>query len=134
MTEDRRIAQYPRVYQDALAYWCAFRNLGFSADHIFLGFGKVDLLPDCLFIQLQTQGRQFTVTVEHLPGTKEEEVSQTWQNIAESLQSSSVEERNAVYGQHRIGYDFSYYTAFVLAIQNKGIVIPELSTHKDKIS
>lgn len=119
-----RITQYPRAYREALAYWCALRNLGFSADQIFLGFGPVDLLSDCLFLQLQAQGQEFTVTVERIPGARQEEVHATWTQMAESLQQSNEEERQTIFAQHPLGQDLNYYAAFVLAIQRKGIAIP----------
>jgi hypothetical protein len=122
-----RITQYPKVYRDALAYWCAIRNLGFKAEEIFLGFGPVDKLPDCLFLQLQTQGKAFTVTVGQLPGAQEAAVHSTWTNLSQDLQQSSDEERNLVFRAHPIGHDLGYYAVFVQAIEQKGIAVPVLS-------
>ncbi len=121
----RRIADFPKAYRDTLAHWSAFRNLGFSADEIFFGFGEVSGQPDVLHLQLQTQGRTFTAMCAQLHET-EDRVRKTWKQIAKLVQTSTLEERNACYREHLIGSNRDYFMTFVVAIREKGILIPEL--------
>lgn len=123
----KRIADYPKVYQDALAYWCAFRDLGFSADDIFFGLGTVSGVRDCVFLMLTTQDKDFTVTVGRLPGAVEADVHETWKQLADAVHVSSVDERRACSERHLIGSNRDYYATFVAAIHSKGILIPELA-------
>jgi len=122
----RRIGDYSKPYRDALAYWCSFRNLGFAADEIFFGFGVVDGQPDWVHLQLQTQGKTFTVIVAQLPGAKRQKVMSTWYKFATLARDSTELERNACYKDHLLGQSLDYYSVFVLSIEAVGITVPEL--------
>jgi hypothetical protein len=119
------IAQFPKPYQDALAHWCAFRNLGFEASEIFFGYGTVSGYPHCLFLQLQTQGKTFTATVARMEAV-EADVHATWQQLAGVVAVSSLEDRQACFHGHLIGQSLDYYATFCSAIRSRGIIIPEL--------
>lgn len=122
----QRIGDFPKIYRDTLAHWCAFRNLGFGADDIFFGFGAVDYQTNMVHLQLQTQGKKFTVVMGQLPGATRSKVIKTWMRMATLAQESEMAERDACYRDHLIGSNVDYFAAFVLGIQAKGIVIPEL--------
>ncbi len=122
----KRILDYPRIYRDTLAYWSSFRNLGFDADDIFFGFGVVDGQPDMVHLQLQTQGKKFTIVVGQLREPRER-VIKTWERFAMLAQQSTQDEREACYRAHLIGESTDYYTTFVQGIMAKGIVVPELA-------
>jgi hypothetical protein len=124
----KSILVYPKIYRDTLAYWCTFRNLGFSADEIFFGFGTVDGQSDMVHLQLQTQGKTFTVTVGELRKPRQQ-VLDTWKQFATLAQQSTQEERNACYRSHLIGESKEYFTAFVQGILMKGIVVPEIAQY-----
>jgi len=121
----QRIADFPKEYRDTLAHWTALRNLGFSADEIFFGFGEVSGQPDILHLQLQTQGRTFTVMCAQLH-EPESRVRKNWKKIAKLMQTSTLEERDACYREHLIGSSLDYFATFVMAIREKGIFVPEL--------
>jgi hypothetical protein len=122
----KRLADFPKAYRDALAYWSAFRQLGFSADDIYFGFGVVDGQPDIVHMQLATQGATFTVTVAQLRGVPRSKVLKTWQQCATLAQESSVEERNQCYREHLIGQSPEYFMLLAVGIQEKGILVPEI--------
>ncbi len=125
----RRLRDYPKVYRDALACFEAFRRLGFSADEIFFGFDVVDGERDMVHMQLQTQGKTFTVTVAPIPGASRAKVAKTWKAIAKlmnELPAHSEEWRECVWDQHLLGTSTEYFTLFATGIQEKGIIIPEL--------
>lgn len=121
------IADFPKTYRDALAYWCAFRNLGFDADEIYFGFGVVSGNSDVVYLQLQTQKKFFTVTVGQIPGAKEADVHKTWMKLADQVHVSDVSERQACFKEHLLGTNFEYYAMFAASIRSKGIIIPELA-------
>lgn len=122
-----RITELAKIYQDTLAFWTAFRNLGFSAEDIFFGFGEVSGHADVVHLQLQTQGKRFTVTIGKLRGMERSEVEMQWLQAAAAFHESTEEERRACYTQHEIGSDLGCYTRFVAAIISKGIRCPELN-------
>ena len=124
-----RLADYPKPYRDALAYFEAFRRFGFGADEIFFGFGVVDYQPDMVHLQLQTQGKTFTVVVGELPGARRALVEKTWRSLAalmNSLPPESEEWREHVWKQHVLGSSTEYFAMLAAGIQGKGIIIPEL--------
>lgn len=118
----KRITDFAKPYRDALAHWSALRNLGFSADEIFFGFGTVSGEPNIIHLQLQTQGKTFTVMVAQVPQSRER-VTKTWKQIATMAQASTLEERESCYRER---FDEAYFMEFTLAIRAKGILIPEL--------
>lgn len=122
----KTILDFPKIYRDALAHWSTFRNLGFSADDIFFGFGPVSGVPDVVHMQLQAQGKTFTVSIGQLPGEPRERVFKTWQACATMAQTSTVEQRDACYRGHLLGESKDYFQVFVEAIHAKGIVSPEI--------
>jgi len=122
----QRIADFPKVYRDALAYWSTFRNLGFSSDDIFFGFGTVSGEPDIVHLQLQTQGRAFTVVVGQARSETYTKATKAWRRLCEVVHKSTVEERTANARAHLIGSDTQYLLVFCEGIASKGIVIPEL--------
>jgi hypothetical protein len=122
----KRIADFPKPYRDALAYWCTFRKLGFDASEIFFGFGEVSGVPNCIHLQLQTQGKTFTATVAQLPLlTDRQQVFNTWKQISKATNQSTEPERAACVKEHLLG-NLDYFATLVAAIQDKGIVVPEL--------
>ena len=128
--QPQRLQDYPKPYRDALAYFEAFRRFGFSADEIFFGFGVVDLAPDIVHLQLQTQGKTFTVIVGELPGVKRSRVEKVWRAITElmnTLEPHSAEWREHVWEQHPVGASVDYFAMLASGIQAKGIIIPELA-------
>lgn len=122
----RRIADFPKAYRDTLAYWSAFRNLGFDADDIFFGFGEVSGEQCTMHLQLQTQGKTFTVMCAQLLGVPRDKVFKTWQKIAKLVNVSTLEERNAYYREHLLGQSLDYFATFVMTIREKGIFVPEM--------
>ena len=124
--KSKTILDFPKIYRDALAHWSTFRNLGFSADDIFFGFGQVDDQQDVVHMQLQTQGATFTCIVGQIPGETRDHVFKTWQACATMAQVATIEERNACYRGHLLGESKDYFTAFVQGIHAKGIVSPEI--------
>lgn len=122
-----KLSEFPKVYRDTLAYWCAFRNLGFSADDLYFGFGEVSGQPCIVHLQLQTQGKTFTVTVGQLLGETEADVHKIWLRMGAAVHASSEAERKACYEAHLIGSNIDYYATFVATIQSKGIVVPALT-------
>lgn len=120
----QRVADFPEVYRVAVAYWSVLRDLGFSADDIFFGFDTVSGLRDMVHLQLQTQGRQFTIVAGQLSGHAKRKVLKTWQRIAEAVHASTQEERvanaNACFGDAPPGY----LEALSDGIRRRGIVIP----------
>lgn len=122
----RRIADFPKPYRDTLAHWSALRNIGFSADEIFFGFGPVSGQPDVLHLQLQAQGKTFTVMCATAPGASYVKVCKTWQRLAVLVNTSTMEEREACYREHLIGSNRDYFATFVSAIRAKGIIVPEM--------
>lgn len=134
MTRAKRIADFPKPYRDVLAYWSTFRNLGFTADEIFFGFGEVSGRPDILHLQLQTQGKTFTAMIEQLPGAQRDNVLRTWAKLCQVTHRSTEPERSACIKDHLLG-NRDYFATLVQAILAKGIVIPklpEISPHAGK--
>ncbi len=122
----KRIADFPKPYRDALAYWSTFRKLGFDASEIFFGFGEVSGVPSCIYLQLQTQGKTFTATVVQLPLLVDrQQVLNTWKLISSAMHRSTEPERNACVKDHLLG-NLDYFATLVKAIQDKGIVVPQL--------
>lgn len=124
--KNKRIADFPKPYRDALAYWSTFRNLGFDAAEIFFGFGEVSGQPDIIHLQLQTQGKTFTACVEQLPGADRWQVLNTWKRLAKAVHASTEPERSACVRDHLLGHP-DYLATLVQTIQAKGILIPELA-------
>ncbi len=127
----RRIADFPKPYRDTLAYWSTLRNLGFDAEEIFFGFGEVSGQPDCVHLQLQTQGKTFTITVDQIPGASHDQACRTWTKLCKVAQVSKEPERAACIKDHLLA-NLDYFAGLVAAIQDKGIVVPALpqfSTH-----
>jgi hypothetical protein len=125
----KRLQDYPKVYRDALACFEAFRRLGFSADEIFFGYGAVDGIADMVHLQLQTQGKTFTVVVGHLPFWSRKKALKTWGALAKlmnQLPPQSEEWFEHVWHQHLLGSSTEYFATFAASIQEKGIIIPEL--------
>lgn len=122
----KRLADFPKAYRDTLAYWQAFRKLGFMADDIFVGFGVVSDTKDVLHIQLATQGSTFTVTVAQLLGEPRAKVVKTWKQIAEIAITAPEAEREACYRDHLIGSSLEHFAVFTAMIQGKGIMVPEV--------
>jgi len=126
----KRLRDYPKVYRDALACFEALRRLGFDADEIFFGFDMVDEAPDMVHMQLQTQGKKFTVTVAQLPGASRHKVARTWKTLAKlmnELPPRSPEWYEHVWNQHLLGSSLEYFAMFTAGIQAKGIIVPELA-------
>lgn len=124
-----KIVDFPKVYREALAYWLAFRNLGFEAAEIFFGFGVVNGHADCIYLQIRTQGKTFTATVGVDPEAIEAEVHETWKLAAQAMNESSESERETCFREHRLGVDLGYYGELVVAISRKGIIAPELAPY-----
>jgi hypothetical protein len=125
--KNKRIADFPKPYRDALAYWCSFRKIGFEASEIFFGFGEVSGVPNCIYLQLQTQGKVFVATVAQLPLlTDRWQVFNTWKQLSKVMHRSTETERVACVRDHMIG-NLDYFAAFVGSIQAKDIVVPELA-------
>ena len=125
-TKTKRLADFPKPYRDTLAYWQAFRKLGFMADDIFVGFGIVSGAKDILHIQLATQGSTFTVTVAQLLGESRAKVVKTWKQIAKIAITAPDDEREACYRGHLIGSSVEHFVLFTSLIQQKGIMVPEV--------
>lgn len=125
MSRTKHIADFPKPYRDALAYWSTFRNLGFDAAEIFFGFGEVSRQPDWIHLQIQTQGKDFTACVAQLPGADVWQVQNTWKKLCKVVHRSTEPERTACIKDHMLG-NLDYFAALVQAIQAKGIVIPQL--------
>lgn len=124
-----RLADYPKPYRDALACFEAFRRCGFSADEIYFGFGPVDDQPDIVHMQLQTQGKTFTVTIAQLLGQPYKRVVKTWRAISGLMNLQPPDEpewREHVWLQSKFGADVDYFANFATAIRQKGIIVPEL--------
>ncbi len=122
----KRIADFPKPYRDALAYWSTLRKLGFEAEEIFFGFGEVSGQQDILCLQLKTQGKTFTAMVEQMPGADRWQVFNTWGKITKAMHTSTQPERAACVKEHLLG-NREYFGTLVQAIQAKGIVVPELA-------
>jgi len=122
----KRIADFPKPYRDALAYWSVLRNLGFDAAEIFFGFGEVSGQPDWVHLDLQTQGKVFTVTVAQLPGADRWQVFNTWKKLSKAVHSSTEPERRACVKDHLLD-NRDYFASLVGAIQANGIVVPEIA-------
>lgn len=120
------IADAPEPYRVALAHWSAFRHLGFDAKDIFFGFGPVSGEDDCLHLQLQTQGKTFTISVARIPGAEQRDVFAIWQHIARLTSEASIEEIDANARRTVIGNQ-EYFTMLAVGIRDKGIIIPELA-------
>jgi hypothetical protein len=119
--------RFPQALQSALAYWSAFRNLGFEPDELYFGFGPVSGVPDCCFIQLKTQGKTFVATAGQLSGTERETVERLWVELANLVNRSESKIALEAFHRHPLGSDFHYYARFATAIRQKGIVIPSLA-------
>lgn len=122
----QKLAHFPQPYRDTLAYWSALREMGFEAEEIFFGFDRVDHQPDCLHLQLQTQGKIFTVVTAVALGANREHVTHMWQRFCKIVQRSTQPERQACCHAHQLDKTPGFYAAFVAAIRGKGIVIPEM--------
>ncbi len=121
------IAGFPKPLRHALAYWSAWRNMGFDAAEIFFGFGEVSGSPDCVYLQLQTQGKSFTAVAERLPGADADDVFSEWVKLAKVSNAASLEEQVANYRAFPVGNDHAFFIAMVNAMVAKGIYIPELA-------
>lgn len=122
----KRIADFPKPFRDALGYWSALRDLGFDADEIFFGFGEVNGVPDHVYLQLKTQGKEFTITVAQIPGANFDAVISTWQDLCDVTSRSTQDERVAGCADHLLR-NADYFATMVQAIQAKSIVVPELA-------
>ena len=126
--KQKRIDDFPKPLRHALAYWCAWRNLGFDAAEIFFGFGTVNGEPDCVHLQLQTQGKVFTAMCDFMPGANRDKVFSMWQKLGKIVSESSTEdERTANYREFPVGASTDYFVVMAQAIHDKGIYIPELA-------
>ncbi len=123
----QRLADYPKVYRDAVTVWGAFRDLGFAADDIFFFFGEVSGQPDHVAMVLKTQGQMFTMVVGHTEGPRAR-VEKTWKQVAKLVHTSTQEERRALLKEHMLD-NRDYYLTFIAAIQAKGILVPIVVEH-----
>lgn len=121
------IADFPEPLQEALAYWGAMRQMGFSADEIFFGFDTVNDVPDMVHLALLTQGKLFVVMVKEMPGVSRERVTELWLQLCAVVNTSELPERSANFRKWLIGSSPDYFAAFALAIREKGIIIPEIA-------
>ena len=122
----KRLADFPKPYRDAFAHWHAFRKLGFSSDDLFFGFGTVDGATDTVHLQLKSQGETFTVIAGRLPGHSYKVVTDTWGKFAILVNDASDDDRERCFRDHLIGQSHDYFMTFALAIQAKGILVPEI--------
>jgi len=122
----KRVADFPKSYRDALAYWAALRQLGFSSDDIFFGFGVVDGEPHMMHLQLKTQGRVFTVVVAQLPDQTWERATKTWTRLCKIALAGPSDDINRCYRDHLVGQSLDYFAALAQGIHDKGILVPEV--------
>ncbi len=131
----KRLADYPQHIRDCLAVWSAFRQLGFSADEIFFGFGPVSGNENIVHMQLQTQGKDFTVVVAQLPNQEKRQVEKLWLQAATLATKRPVEEMEVIFRQHLLGSNTDYFRLFGAEIMKKGILLPavvEMMPHAGK--
>ncbi len=120
----KRIADYPKIYRDAVTVWGAFRDLGFVADDIFFFFGEVSGQQDHIAMVLKTQGQMFTMVVGETEGPRAR-VEKIWRQLAKLVHVSTQEERLALLKDHMFS-NRDYWMTFVAAIQAKGILVPKV--------
>lgn len=121
-----RITGYPEPYREALACFEAMRRFGFEAEEIFFGFDTVDGLPDIVHIQLQTQGKTFTVICGKLPGAKRSRVRKTWLEMSSRLATEPQAHMDQLWRESSLGREPLRFAQLAAAIALKGIVVPEL--------
>lgn len=111
--------RFPKPYRDCFAVHEAFRRLGFDAEQLFVGFGEVSGRADVLHIQLQAQGKTFTVIVGLLPGAERADVFATWQVFALSVAGMREEDLQGFWN------DAPFSRAdLVFALHAKGFAFP----------
>lgn len=119
------LTQYAQPYRQALATFEAFRKLDFSADEIFFGFGPVSGTADMVHMQLQTQGKTFTVMCGVLRGASRSSVIKTWSQITTRIPSEKQEHLDQIW-RESVYAETSYFVVFASMIVDKGIVLPAL--------
>lgn len=123
MSRYKSLADFPSPYRHTLAYWSALRRIGFDAGDIFVGFDEVSGVPDTLFVQLDTQGKQFIAMVARVPGASREAVFAIWKRAASMFNDATDDERDACFRESMMG-NLDFFVTFTQAIMEHGIVIP----------
>lgn len=116
--------EFHRVVWRAWSAWEALRRCGFSADDIYVGTG-IDGRDDGVFVQLQTQGKKFSITVGRLgAGLDEDAFIAEWRRFCERLNEGKVASPGEMFDIYMSEMNaWGGAVRLVLAIKAKGIEI-----------
>ena len=121
------LSGFAKPFLDTVAHWSALRSLGFSADEIFFGYGEVSGAAHQLYLELHTQGKVF-IAITGAVLDERECVFRTWEDLAQVINRTPVDQMNELYRAHLLGSSLEYFAMFAAAIRDKGIVIPQLAS------
>lgn len=109
------------VFREAIGTFEAFRKMGFPAEEIFVLRNK----DGSMLVMLRTQGKEFGVAVGSLDMTKEQWM-EAWKDVALAVGDGRIQEDvlDQIWLSCR---PYAEKVSFVLAIGQKGILIPPFS-------
>ena len=127
------LRRFPRVLQEAWAYFEALRRLGFRSDDIYFGtgLGIPDGLPNasaavsCMFVILRMHDKEFIINVGPYSGDAEMQ-EKIWLQIVAGVADGTYDEEEL-----QIIWDNSKASRrsvdFIVALHEKGIAMPKVT-------
>lgn len=106
----------PPEYCQALAYWHAFRRLGYSTDDIYLQLSNIDDSTGMLQIVLKYNGNDFTISVAQVP-YDQNKVMQVWEKACDYWRNTTEKNRQGIWRSSDV---LKNSVEFAMALSNRG--------------
>ena len=113
------VGEFPEPIREALALHGIFRRMGYSSDDIFF---HADPVTRIVAMQLQHEGKTFTVSTGSLMLYSRDEIIEMWQKAGECWNKTSEEEALRIVGNSKARMNL---VMMVAAMIERGFEVPE---------